>query len=47
MQDWDLLDWGVAARGAADDFVPEVLALEARRTLERLQPILEKRRIAC
>ena len=47
VQDWDLLDWGVAARGAADDFVPEVLALEARRTLERLQPILEKRRIAC
>jgi Transposase DDE domain len=45
--DWDGLDWGVAARGAADDLVPVVEALEARRTLERLKPILEARGITC
>jgi hypothetical protein len=44
--DWALLDWGVAARLAADDLVPEVEALEARRTLERLTPILEARGVA-
>ena len=47
VEDWVLLDWGVAARGAEDDLVPEVQALEARRTLERLKPILEERGIAC
>jgi hypothetical protein len=45
VEDWDVLDWGVAARLAADDLVPEVQALEARRTLERLTPILEARGI--
>lgn len=47
VEDWELLDWGVVARGAADDLVPEVLAFEARRTLQRLQLILEGRGIAC
>lgn len=47
VDDWERLDWGVAARSVADDVVPEVLALEARRTLERLRPILEARGIAC
>ena len=45
--DWERLDWGVAARGVADDLVPEILALEARQTLERLRPRLEAQRVAC
>jgi hypothetical protein len=45
--DWVLLDWGVAARLAADDLVPEVQMLEARRTLERLKLILEAKGIVC
>jgi hypothetical protein len=36
VDDWERLDWGLAARCAARDLVPEVLALGARRTLERL-----------
>jgi Transposase DDE domain len=45
--DWAVLDWGLAARGAADELVPEIQALEAQRTLERLRPILKARGIAC
>ena len=45
--DWALLDWGLMARDAADAFVPEIQALEARRTLDRLRPILAVRGIAC
>ena len=41
--DWALLDWGLVAQDAADEFVPEIQALEARRTLDRLRPILEAR----
>jgi IS4 transposase len=47
VEDWELLDWGAAARSATDDLVPEVVALEARRTLARLKPILEARGITC
>jgi hypothetical protein len=45
--DWALLDWGVATRLAADDLVPEVQMLEARRTLERLKLIPEAKGIVC
>jgi hypothetical protein len=38
---------GLGLCSAARDLVPEVVALEAQRTLERLQPILEGRGIAC
>jgi hypothetical protein len=46
-EDWERLDWGVVARGAADQLVPGVLVFEARRTLMRLKPILEAKGIAC
>ena len=45
--DWALLDWGLVAQDAADEFVPEIQALEAQRTLDRLRPILAVRGIAC
>ena len=45
--DWALLDWGLVARGAADELVPEIQALEAQRTLDRLRPILEARGSTC
>ena len=47
MVDWVLLDWGIVARGVADDLVPEIQMSEARRVLERLKPILEARGIVC
>ena len=47
MADWALLDWGLVACAAADELVPEVQALEAQRTLDRLRPILALRGIAC
>ncbi len=43
LEDWERLDWGLVARAAADALVPEVQTLEARRTLERLRPILKAR----
>jgi Transposase DDE domain len=45
--DWERLDWGVVACATADELVPEVQALEAQRTLDRLRPILAARGIAC
>ena len=45
--DWVLLDWGIVARGVADDLVPEIQMIEARRVLERLKPILQARGIVC
>ena len=45
--DWALLDWGLVACNAADELVPEIQALEAQRTLDRLRPILAARGIAC
>jgi len=47
VEDWERLDWGLVAQAAADELVPEVQAFEARRTLERLRPILEARGMAC
>ena len=44
---WALLDWSLMARDAADEFVPEIQALEAQRTLDRLKPIIAVRGIAC
>jgi hypothetical protein len=41
--DWALLDWGLVACAAADELVPEIQALDAQRTLDRLRPILEAR----
>lgn len=43
----ELLDWAAAARLARDELMPEVVALDARRTLERLKPLLEARGIPC
>jgi hypothetical protein len=45
--DWALLDWGLVARSAADELVPEIQALAAQRTLDRLRPILEARGSTC
>ena len=45
--DWALLDWGLVACSAADELVPEIQALEAQRTLDRLRPILETRGSTC
>ena len=41
------LDWGVAARAARDDLVPEVVAGRAWVELRRVKPILEARGITC
>jgi Transposase DDE domain len=45
--DWTLLDWGLVACSAADELVPEIQALDAQRTLDRLRPILEARGSTC
>jgi Transposase DDE domain len=45
--DWALLDWGLVARDAADGLVPEIQALAAQQTLDRLRPILEARGMTC
>jgi Transposase DDE domain len=45
--DWALLDWGLVACVAADELVPEIQALAAQRTLDRLRPILEARGSTC
>ena len=45
--DWALLDWGLVACAAADELVPEIQALDAQRTLDRLRPILEARGSTC
>ncbi len=45
--DWVLLDWGVVARGVADELVPEIQALQAQRILDRLRPILAARGVVC
>jgi hypothetical protein len=42
-----VVDWGLVARGAADELVPEIQALAAQRTLDRLRPILEARGSTC
>ena len=41
------LDWGVAARAARDDLVPEVVAGRAWLALRRVKPILEARGVTC
>jgi hypothetical protein len=44
---WMFLDWGLVSCAAADELVPEIQALEAQRTLNRLRPILEARGSTC
>ena len=43
----EALDWGVAARAARDDLVPEVVAGRAWLELRRVKPILESRGVTC